>query len=161
MHKPDPDPDAVPAGNLTATPASLSGTISVAGSSSVGPHIEGDIKPAPRHCTRAQGHRADRATRAPASRRPRPATADIGMSSRDAEARRDGADLIGDRDRLRRYSGHREQRQRRYEPLQAADRRHLLGQHHQLEGRGRQRCGHRRHRAKPARAPGPRSRSSS
>lgn len=89
-----PLPTSVPEGNATATPPPLSGTITVAGSSSVGPHIEGYIKPA--FEDRHRGVKVNvlisdsgtgiRATVAGSS--------DIGMSSR-ALKPEDGAGLAG------------------------------------------------------------------
>jgi phosphate transport system substrate-binding protein len=89
-----PSPTPVPSGNPAATDSHVSGKISVAGSSSASPHIEGYIKPAfeaLHNGVKVNVLISDSGTDIKTAEA---GDCDIGMSSR-AMKREDGADLIG------------------------------------------------------------------
>jgi phosphate transport system substrate-binding protein len=85
-----PSPTVVPDG--TVTPTSLTGSITVAGSSSVGPHIEGYIKPAFEALHKGVRVNVLISDSGTGIRSTESGTCDVGMSSRALTAA-DGADL--------------------------------------------------------------------
>jgi phosphate transport system substrate-binding protein len=87
-------PTPVPSGNPAATDSPVSGTITVAGSSSVGPHIEGYIKPAFEALHNGVKVNVLISDSGTGIKTTEAGDCDIGMSSR-ALKPEDGADLIG------------------------------------------------------------------
>jgi phosphate transport system substrate-binding protein len=87
-------PTPTPAAGTSATPVALSGTINVAGSSSVGPHIEGYIKPAFEALHKGVKVNVLISDSGTGIKTVESGGCDIGMSSRALTAA-DGADLVG------------------------------------------------------------------